>query len=115
MKKKEPLPTALLEHVAQTFRVLGDSSRLEILQALMTGPKAVGGIIELTGKGQANVSKHLGILAGAALVNRTRQGTRVIYEIADPLVFSLCDLVCDSVRNRLAGEVKANTEILRNA
>ena len=43
---------------------------------------------------QANVSKHLGVLHDHRLVRRKREGSFVRYEIADPMVFSLCNLVC---------------------
>ena len=43
---------------------------------------------------QANVSKQLAILHDHHLVKREREGTFIHYEIADPMVFSLCSLVC---------------------
>jgi DNA-binding transcriptional ArsR family regulator len=113
MSSKNLLPPQILEHVVETFRVLGDLSRLEILQALMEEPRTVSQVVELTGKGQANVSKHLGILAAAGLVSRTKSGTAAIYAISDPLVHKLCDMVCSSVRGRLEREVKAGREALK--
>ena len=43
---------------------------------------------------QANVSKHLGVLHDHHLVKRKRDGVSVRYEIADPMIFALCNLVC---------------------
>ncbi len=43
---------------------------------------------------QADVSKHLGVLRDHRLVKRERDGISVRYQIADPMVFSLCNLVC---------------------
>ena len=43
---------------------------------------------------QANVSKHLAVLYTAHLVKRERQGNSILYAIADPMIFSLCNLVC---------------------
>ena len=43
---------------------------------------------------QANVSKHLGVLHDHRLVKRQREGISIRYEIADPMIFSLCHLVC---------------------
>jgi hypothetical protein len=36
-------------------------------------------------------------LATAGIVTRSQQGTSVYYEIANPFLFELCDLVCDSL------------------
>ena len=115
MANKAPLSAEFLSHVADVFRVLGDPSRLEILNTLMSGPRNVTQVVELTGKGQANVSKHLGVLADAHLVSRTRRGSQVFYEVSDPFVFRLCDLVCGSVRARLTAQIRAHQRIVKRA
>lgn len=86
-----------LQLVADFFKVLSESSRLQIMCALKSGPKNVSEIIEVTGLGQANVSKHLKILAQAGVVTRQQQGVCVYYQIANAFVFDLCELVCDSL------------------
>ena len=92
--KKRILNTGQLELVARTFGALSEASRLSLLQALYNGPLTVSQLMQACSMKQANVSKHLAVLHGARLVKRTRYGTSVRYEIADPLVFSLCELVC---------------------
>ncbi len=86
-----------LQLVADFFKVLSESSRLQIMCALKAGPQNVSEIIEVTGLGQANVSKHLKILAQAGVVSRQQQGVCVYYQIANTFVFDLCELVCDSL------------------
>lgn len=89
-------PTSLAL-IADFFKVLSETSRLQIVCVLRMGPKNVTGIIKATGLGQANVSKHLKILAHAGVVTRQQQGANVFYEIANPYVFQLCELVCDAL------------------
>jgi DNA-binding transcriptional ArsR family regulator len=98
------LPPAALSQVADYFKVLSELSRLQVLCALKSGSKNVSEIMEETGLGQANVSKHLKILAQAGIVSRTPQGVSVYYEIAEPLIFELCELVSDRLSNRLAAQ-----------
>ncbi|MFQ4135072.1 ArsR/SmtB family transcription factor [Nodosilinea sp. PGN35] len=86
-----------LQLVADFFKVLSESSRLQIVCALKTGQKNVTEIIAATGLGQANVSKHLKILAQAGIVKRQQQGVCVYYQIANDFVFELCELVCNSL------------------
>ncbi|TVP65058.1 MAG: ArsR family transcriptional regulator [Leptolyngbya sp. LCM1.Bin17] len=86
-----------LQLVADFFKVLSESSRLQIVCSLKQGQKNVSEIIEATGLGQANVSKHLKILAQAGVVSRQQQGVCVYYKIANSFVFELCELVCDSL------------------
>jgi DNA-binding transcriptional ArsR family regulator len=96
-----PLPASALAQVADYFKVLSELSRLQVLCSLQTGSKNVTEIMQETGLGQANVSKHLKILAQAGIVSRTPQGVSVYYEIAEPLIFELCELVGDRLFTRL--------------
>jgi DNA-binding transcriptional ArsR family regulator len=91
------LSPEILQLVADFFKVLSESSRLQIVCSLKAGKKNVSEIIETTGLGQANVSKHLKILAQAGIVSRQQQGVCVYYQIANAFVFELCELVCDSL------------------
>ncbi len=95
------LSPSALQLVADFFKVLSESSRLQIVCRLRNGPKNVSEIIELTGLGQANVSKHLKILAQAGIVTRDQQGVCVFYQIANPFVFDLCELVCNSLAQQI--------------
>lgn len=91
------LSPSALNLMAGFFKVLSEASRLQILCALKAGAKNVTEIIEATGLGQANVSKHLKMLAQAGIVTRQQKGVSVYYQIANPFVFELCELVCDSL------------------
>ena len=93
-------PSALTQ-VADYFKVLSELSRLQVLCSLKTGSKNVTEIMEETGLGQANVSKHLKILAQSGIVSRTPQGVSVYYEIVEPFIFNLCELVSDRLSIRL--------------
>ena len=92
--KKKKMSTAQLAAVSRLFAVLSEPSRLVLLQALHNGPLSVGQLVEACGMKQANVSKHLGVLHDHHLVKRQREGISIHYEIADPMIFALCNLVC---------------------
>jgi DNA-binding transcriptional ArsR family regulator len=105
-----------LQLVADFFKVLSESSRLQIVCSLKTGRKNVSEIIEVTGLGQANVSKHLKILAQAGIVTRQQQGVCVYYQISNSFVFELCELVCDSLSIQIQQQSQqlANLGAFRN-
>jgi DNA-binding transcriptional ArsR family regulator len=94
MVKKRVLSAGQIEVVSRLFAVLSEPSRLALLQSLHDGPLTVTGLVKATAMKQANVSKHLAALHDHHLVRRERQGVSVRYEIADPMIFSLCNLVC---------------------
>lgn len=60
----------------------------------------VNQIVDALKGNQPNISKHLQILFDAGLVARERSGNNVLYSIADPVVFKLCELVCRSTARR---------------
>lgn len=97
----------LLELIAARFRLLGEPLRLKILAALAAGERNVGELVTLTGAGQPNVSKHLAALAQGGLIKRHKVGTSIYYAVADPVVYTLCDVVCGSVQQRIAQEAQA--------
>ncbi len=98
-------PTSL-SLMAEFFKVLSEVSRLQIVCYLKSGSRNVTEIIEGTGLGQANVSKHLKMLAQAGIVMRQQQGVCVYYRIANPFVFELCDLVCDALSIQIEQQSK---------
>lgn len=95
-KKHLPLSDKMLELVAHRFRIMGDATRLRILQSLESGGKSVNQITLLLTANQPNISKHLQALHHAGLLSRQREGNSIIYSVADPTIFKLCDLVCHS-------------------
>nr|WP_228059426.1 metalloregulator ArsR/SmtB family transcription factor [Plectonema radiosum] len=99
--------------MAEFFKVLSEPSRLQILCTLKSGSKNVSQIIEDTALGQANVSKHLKVLTQASIVTRTQQGINVFYEISNPFIFELCELVCDSISLQIEQQ-NQNLEHLKN-
>lgn len=97
-----PLPDALVELIAHRFRVLGEPTRIHVLDALRNGPATVAELQAATGTSQQNVSKHLGVLLEAGLLRRAKEGNRSYYAIADPGLFELCEMVCGSLRRQVA-------------
>ncbi|WP_051471151.1 ArsR/SmtB family transcription factor [Patulibacter minatonensis] len=101
MEFTHPIPEALAEVIAERFRVIGDPTRIRLLDHLRDGPASVGQLREALGATQQNASKHLGILHRAGIVSRTKEGTTVYYAIADESVFAICELVCGGLRQHL--------------
>jgi ArsR family transcriptional regulator len=87
------LSESQLELVAVRFRALGEPMRLRILQAVCRQPRTVGEIVEAVGAGQANVSKHLALLAAAGILSRQKKGQHVFYRMKDSLALQLCKTV----------------------
>ena len=82
-----------LDSIAGRFRMLGEPMRLRILQAVCQRARMVNDIVAATGSTQANVSKHLALLAAAGILERKKAGQCVYYGMKDQLAVKLCELV----------------------
>lgn len=74
---------------ARFFRVLGDPTRLKILELLLVGPHTVSELVKATGAPQARVSNHLACLRWCRFVEAERKGRSAIYSIVDRRIATL--------------------------
>ena len=102
MKRRLQLSAEATALVAARFKVMGEPFRLRILQALEQGERSIGELAEELEASQPNVSKHVRILQDAGLVARRQEGNTVYCSIADSTIFKLCEVVCSSLRARVA-------------
>ena len=93
LKKKRLLSDSELDQIALHFKLLGEPMRLKILQAVCQEPHTVSDIVSAVGATQANVSKHLSLLATAGILTREKDGQCVYYGLKDPLTLKMCELV----------------------
>lgn len=96
-----PLPDDLVELIARRFRVIGDPTRIKLLDRLRDGERSVNDLVERLAAGQQNVSKHLSVLADAGILARRKDGNHVYYRIADRGVLDLCEDVCGSLEQQV--------------
>ena len=95
------LPPATVDMIAARFRAMGEPMRLRLLMALQAGERNVTDLVKELSTSQANISKHLGVLASVGLLSRRKQGLNVYYAIADPSIFNMCEMVCGSLKKHL--------------
>ncbi|WP_017294343.1 ArsR/SmtB family transcription factor [Geminocystis herdmanii] len=110
MVTPQPVPSEIIEQVAEYFNILSNPMRLQILNLLGDGEKCVQELVEETKTSQANVSKHLKIMLQAGIINRRPEGTSAYYYVEDSLIFELSHLVC----NRLAEKIEKQALQFRN-
>ena len=67
----------------RVMKALSDPNRVRVVKLLQQEELCVCEIKEVLGLAQSTVSKHLKILEDAGLVERKRQGTWMIYSLAD--------------------------------
>ena len=77
------------EALARYFRVLGDPTRIRIIEALLARERTVSELVELVGAPQGRVSNHLACLKWCRFAEAERRGRQVVYRIAHPKVRDL--------------------------
>jgi DNA-binding transcriptional ArsR family regulator len=105
---KLTLTPEVLALIAERFKALAEPARLQILSCLRRREMTVSELVDDTGLGQANVSKHLQMLYGLGFVARRKEGLYVYYSLADKSVFQLCDIMCE----RLDAEARSRRKLL---
>jgi len=105
---KLTLTPEVMALVAERFKALAEPARLQILSCLRAGEMAVNDLVNETGFGQANVSKHLQLLHTMGFVRRRKDGLFVYYALADKGIVPLSDTMC----GRLEQEMKRRRKLL---
>jgi rhodanese-related sulfurtransferase len=83
------LKAELFGQLARLGKALGSGPRLELLDLLAQGPRAVGELAAAAGIGLTTTSMHLKALRQAGLVATARDGTTIRYRLASPDVARL--------------------------
>jgi ArsR family transcriptional regulator len=74
-----------MEPLSESFKALGDPTRLRILRLVAETPLNVSELVSVVGVGQSSVSHHLGKLRNLGLVREERQGGYSYYSLGlDP-------------------------------
>ncbi|MCR5699056.1 MAG: metalloregulator ArsR/SmtB family transcription factor [Treponemataceae bacterium] len=95
MQDNQPSQTEISEDMlidlSEFFKVFGDSTRIQLLYALMDGEKCVNELAEQINATQSAVSHQLRILKNARLVKFRREGKAMLYELCDGHIRSILD------------------------
>ena len=78
-----------LFELAEFFKVFGDSTRIRIITALLSGPMCVCDISALLSMGQSAISHQLRLLKNHRLVKSRREGKSIFYSLDDDHVAAI--------------------------
>src|SRR3989442_3376827 len=81
--KGQLLDEASTTALAETFKVLGDPTRVRILDALARAEVAVCDLADVLGLTQSAVSHQLRLLRSMRLVRSRRDGRHILYTVDD--------------------------------
>lgn len=92
-----------LAALSESFKVLGDPTRMRLLWALCEEDRCVNDLAEIIGMGQSAVSHQLRLLRQARLVRYRREGKTSIYSLDDDHIRQIFELGLSHVREEKRG------------
>ncbi len=91
----------VLKLQAELCKSLSDPKRLQIIQELRGGEKAVSELAGILGLKQSNTSQHLAVLRRVGVIIPRKEGNAVYYRLADTKIAEACDLVHELIGEQL--------------
>ncbi|MBI5651123.1 MAG: winged helix-turn-helix transcriptional regulator [Chloroflexi bacterium] len=93
---------------AELCQAMSNATRLRIVHELREGPRRVNELAAATHLAQSKVSQHLAILRARNLVTAHRAGNESVYQITNPKI----ERVCDLMREVLAEQAAQRSELI---
>ncbi len=87
--KRALMPSGEVSSIADLFKMLGDGTRVRILDTLAQGERCVCDIAELVGMSESAVSHQLRLLRTTRLVRVRRVGRQAFYALDDHHIIGL--------------------------
>lgn len=84
----------------ETFKVLANRKRLEILRLLKQRNLSVNEMVTMLGMRQPNLSQHLTLLRQYKLVKVSRQGQKAYYSLADNKITKAVEMIYHFLQNQ---------------
>ncbi len=104
------VPRPVLHETAARFALLGDPTRLQLLNLVLDSADCtVGELAAAAGVSVANASQHLRRLELGGILGRRRIGNTVRYRVVESSIEQICQIVCASVQERARVLTPADT------
>ena len=90
----------LYERKAEVIAAAGHPIRLAIIDLLKDGEQCVCDIADRVGAQRSNVSRHLGVLLKAGVVEHRKDGLRMMYSLKTPCILNFLKCVEGVIREQ---------------
>jgi DNA-binding transcriptional ArsR family regulator len=87
-----------LEAKSKVLKALGHPTRLLIAEELGRGERCVCEFVDMAGADYSTVSRHLGVLKEAGIVEDEKRGQQVFYRLRVPCVLNFMKCVEEVIR-----------------
>ncbi|HOK65372.1 MAG TPA: metalloregulator ArsR/SmtB family transcription factor [Anaerohalosphaeraceae bacterium] len=105
-EKLRPELLELYEKQALVTQAMAHPLRIAILHILRQGPCCVQDIVRQVGGKQSNISRHLGILVNAGILQYEKKGLHVYYTLKRQCVLRFLDCLSDYLKEQIEMDKK---------
>jgi DNA-binding transcriptional ArsR family regulator len=89
---------------AEILKAIAQPTRLKILEFLKDGERCVCEIFPAIGEEQSNTSRHLNLLQGCGILQRRKDGVKIMYCLKHPEVLTILELASTILRKEVSGK-----------
>ena len=100
MKRVAPLKKLSIQRKSETFKALGHSTRLRIVEKLADGEQCVCVLLEMFDIDISTLSRHLSVLKNAGIVSDERRGKNIYYSLKCPCLMNMIECMEDVLSER---------------
>ncbi len=94
---------------AEILKAIAQPTRLKIIELLRNGEKCVCEIFPAIDEEQSNTSRHLNIMQNCGILQRRKEGIKILYRLKHPEVLKIIDLISKILKK----EVSDKSDLLR--
>jgi ArsR family transcriptional regulator len=91
-EEASPVNRPIYQVKADFFKTLAHPARIRVLELLRGGELSVGAMIPDVGIEASHLSQQLAVLRRTNIVQTRKEGSTVLYSVADPRIFELLEL-----------------------
>ena len=101
----------VFELQSRLCHAMSNPARLEIIHILRDGPQHVGSLADLMGMSQTATSRQLAVLRNIGLVSVQRQAQENVFELTNPKIGEICDLMRQVLAEQLTHQAEVATRL----
>lgn len=101
----------IFELQSRLCHAMSNPARLEIIHILRERPHNMGSLAERMGMSQTSTSRQLAVLRNIGLVSVQRQGQENAYELTNPKIGEICDLMRQVLAEQLAHQAEVAVQL----
>ncbi|MRR57551.1 MAG: transcriptional regulator [Deltaproteobacteria bacterium] len=88
---------------AEILKAIAQPTRMKIIELLRDGERCVCEIFPAIAEEQSNTSRHLNMMQGCGILQRRKDGVKIMYRLKHPEVMEILELASTILKKEITG------------